>query len=138
MSFKKGSSRFSRGEGQSQPARNEGGASRGSYSNNRSSGGGNNSNRSYDRGNQGGGNAGGGKDFPFTRIGSLTVPKSASDDIAAAAEDLRGSDLKFNCQIYLGKGDNELTLKNGDLLTISFKVSEKDKDFVLGHVAVKN
>ena len=52
--------------------------------------------------------------------------------------ELRGSEIRLNAQVYLGKGDNELTLKNGDMLLISFKVSDKDKDFVVGNVSIKN
>jgi hypothetical protein len=127
--FKRSSSRFSRGSGSNGDSaqRTEGGASRGSF---RSGG------RSESRPSSGGSKTQG--DFPFTRIGSLTVPKSASDEMADAAFELRGSDLKLNCQIYLGKGDEALTLKTGDFLILSFKVSEKDKEFVLGHVSVKN
>lgn len=141
--FKRSSSRFSRGSSGSssgaasapQRGGSSGGGSR-SYGGN--SGGGQSQQRSAGRGN-GGGGQGGGKEFPFTRIANLTIPKSAGDDLAAYIEnELKGSEIKLNAQIYLGKGDNELTLKNGDQLFISFRTSDKDKDFVVGNISVKN
>lgn len=137
--FKRNSSRFSRGGGSSEGG-STGGSSRGSFKgrsqgSTESSGG---SSGGYQRRQSGGGNNGG-KEFPFTRIASLTVPKSAPDDMAEYIhEELRGSEIRMNAQVYLGKGDNELTLKNGDMLLISFKVSDKDKDFVVGNISVKN
>jgi hypothetical protein len=132
--FKRNSSRFNRG--------GDGGSSGGSRS-----GGGNGGGRSggYSRGNSGGNsrsggdNGGGEKKYPFTRVASLTVPKSASDDMNDYVHaELKGSEIRLNAQVYLGKGDNELRLKNGDMLLISFKVSDKDKDFVVGNVSIKN
>lgn len=137
--FKRNSSRFSRGggssEGGSRGSSNGGGSRSGGYSrggDNKGSGGG------YQR-SSGGNNGGGDKKYPFTRVASLTVPKSAPDDMAEYVHaELKGSEIRLNAQVYLGKGDNELTLKNGDMLLISFKVSDKDKDFVVGNVSVKN
>lgn len=136
--FKRNSSRFSRGGGSegSAPSGNSGGSRSSAPRGN--SGGGNGG--GYQRQSSGGGNSGGGdKKYPFTRVASLTVPKSAPDDMAEYVHaELRGSEIRLNAQVYLGKGDNELTLKNGDMLLISFKVSDKDKDFVVGNVSVKN
>lgn len=130
--FKRNSSRFNRGgsEGSSNNQRGSTGGNRSAPQKSEGSGG-------YQR--RSGSSAGGGKDFPFTRIASLTVPKSAPDDMADYVHaELRGSEIRLNAQVYLGKGDNELTLKSGDMLLLSFKVSEKDKDFVVGSISVKN
>lgn len=131
--FKRNSSRFSRSGGSS-----EGAAPRGASSGRPARTEGSNSG-GYQRRQGGSGGQSGGKDFPFSRVASMTVPKSASDDTAEfVMNDLRGSDLSLTAKVYLGKGDNELTLKNGDMLLISFKTNDKDKDFVVGHVSVKN
>ena len=135
--FKRNSSRFSRGGGDSENGSERSGGGRSfnrggkrEESNNRGGNGG----RSGGRGNNGSKG-----DFPFTRIASLTIPKSASDDMAEYVEqELKGSEIRLNAQVYLGKGDNELTLKTGDMLLVSFKTSDKDKDFVVGNVSVKN
>lgn len=117
--FKRNSSRFSRG----------GSSSEGSRSSNDSRG-------SYPNQSRGSGN---GKSFPFTRIASVSVPKSASDDARDFVnKELRDSGLKVTAKVYLGKGDNELNLKNGDLLLIDFATTEKDPEFVVGHISVKN
>ncbi len=132
--FKRNSSRFSRGGAQ------DGGQSRGGFQRGGQTGG---NGGGYQRREGGSSNAdkGGGqqKDFPFTRIASLSMPKSASDDARAYAEsELKNSELTMTAKVYLGKGDNELTLKNGDQLLIQFKTTQKDPEFVLGHISVKN
>lgn len=141
--FKRTSSRFNRNGGSSNGSsggsraasgynRRSGGSAEGSSE--RSSGGSN----GYQR-RSSSGQAAGGKDFPFTRIANITIPKSATDEMADFVEnELRNSGLKLTAQIYLGKGDNELVLKNGDMLLIEFKTGEKDKDFVQGRISVKN
>src|SRR5690606_3836583 len=134
--FKRSSSRFSRGG--SSGGSSEGVGSRGGYNRGGSRSGGRQersegSSEGRSRGDyQGRRYSGGQKEFPFTRVASLTIPKSAPDDMADYIHDeLKGSEIRLNAQIYLGKGDNELTLKNGDMLLVSFKVSEKDKEFVV-------
>jgi len=110
------------------------------FKRNGSSGSGNKSSGNNGGGNRNsGGNGGGDKKYAFQRIGSLTVPKTTDDELRGMIlEDLRGSDVKLNCQIYLPKGSNSVTLKQGDRIMVSFKVSDKDKDFVVGHVLSPN
>lgn len=80
------------------------------------------------------------KAYAFTRIGSITVPRSVSDDAHDfIMESLRGNrDVRMNVQVYLPKGAESLTLANKDNLVISFGVSDKDKDFVVGHLLLPN
>jgi hypothetical protein len=96
-----------------------------------------------ERSSNGGGYARGGskdKSYAFTRIGSITVPKSVGDDVHDfIMQELRGNrDVRFNVQVYLPKGAESLTLANKDNLVISFGVSDKDKDFVVGHLLLPN
>ena len=144
--FKRSSSRFSKGggnEGSSRGGDNGGGERQEGRSGGNSRGGG-----GYSRGGRSGGNGGGGYrggrqqegEFPFTFIGNISMPKSASDDACKFVDsELKGSNLTMNAKIYLGKDENsELVLKNGDMLLIQFKNGERDKDFVIGKVSVKN
>lgn len=94
-------------------------------------------------GGKSGGSSGGGKKYPFTRIGSLTVPKSLAEKDEQFADsiknELRGSDIRLNLQIYPPKGVEEVRLKRGDIVSISFNVNDKyDKEFVLGHASIAN
>lgn len=124
--FKRNSSRFSRG---SEGGSNEGGSTSGSKS---SSG-----------GSKFGANRGGGdKKYAFTRIGSMSVPKSLREKDGELADtiesELRDSEIRLNLQIYPPKGVESVTLNRGDIVSLTFKVSEKDKDFVLGHASIPN
>ncbi len=128
--FKRNSSRFGRGGGSNS------GSERGeSRSSGRSSGG---SSRGSSRGgsSRGEGRSGGGQKSNFFRLGGITISKSTSDDAYDwAMENLRGNEeLKLNVKVYLGKEVDEMALRNGDILTLSFRVSDKDKDFVIGHL----
>lgn len=140
--FKKNSSRFNRssGGGSAGPSNYGGGQSRGSYGSRPS--GGQPEARSYGSNRSSEGNAEGGKSFAFTRIGDLSYTKSVGPDLRAAFEELLNQGLQFNVKVWLGdkKGQapNELVLKTGDFLLIDHKVTEKDKEFVRGHVSVKN
>jgi len=125
MSGFKRNSRFSSGGGQMQQSSGNSGGSRFSG---RSGG----SSRSE-------GYSNGEKKFPFSRIGSLTVPKSVNDELAnVIKQDLKGSEIKLNCKIYLPKETESLTLRSGDTLLVSFQTNENDKDFVIGHLLLKN
>lgn len=118
--FKRNSSRFSKNE------------SSGSSNSSKDNGGSRSSSR-------GGSDRGSSRQYKFTRLGSLTVPKSTDDDLKGMIlDELRGSDIKLNCQIYLPKGASSVTLNSGDRLFISFQVNDKDKDFVVGHVLLPN
>lgn len=91
----------------------------------------------------GGGNKGGGdRKYAFTRIGSMSVPKSLAEkdrDLADTIQsELRDSEIRLNLQIYPPKGVESVTLNRGDIVSLSFKVSEKDRDFVIGHASIPN
>ena len=123
-----GGSRFQRGSGGATASAAEGSdtgrsASRGT---------------SAPRGNRGGGTDANGKKFPFSRIASLTVPKKVSDGAYEwIMENLRGNEeIRLNAKVYLPKGVNSVTLSNDELMVLTFKVSDKDKDFVVGHVMI--
>jgi len=120
--FKRNSSRFSKG-GSTESSSRDSGSSRASSS----------------RGGYEGSNGASAKPRNFTRLGSLTVPKSVDEGLKdMILGELRGSDIKLNCQIYLPKGAQSVTLKTGDRLLITFQTNEKDKDFVVGHVLLPN
>jgi hypothetical protein len=121
MSNFKSGSRFSRGNGGG--SKSSGQQSSGGQSNNRSSG----------------GNGGGGKKYKFTRIGSMTVPKTISDELRdMILSELRGSDIKLNVKIYPPKNVESVTLNRDDILVLSFGVNDQDKDFVVGHALIPN
>lgn len=148
--FQRNSSRFNRGGGNSgggdsaPQGRASGGNGGGGGFQRRGGGnsGGNSGGGYQGRGQSQGQSNGGGQqqgEFPFSRIASITIPKSAGNDVKDFVDnELKNSNLTLNAKIYLGKGDNELTLRNGDTLLIQFKNGDKDKDFVVGRVSVKN
>lgn len=108
--------------------------------------GGGSNDRGSDRGNSGGGNRGGSsggrggdKKYAFTRLGSLTVPKSADDDLRdMILGELKGSEIRLNLTVYPPKGVESVNLKRGDIICISFKTGDKDPDFVVGSASVPN
>ena len=95
--------------------------------------------RGAPRGNTNGGNSGGG-DFKFTKLGSITVAKSVDDaTYQDVMEGLRGNDkIKLTTKVYLPKGVEEIAIRTGDLLLIDFRVTEKDKEFVIGKLSIAN
>jgi hypothetical protein len=65
------------------------------------------------------------------------VPKTVDPELAEVIRtELRGSDIRLMCQVYIN--DNErLVLHKGDTLLVSFEVSDTSKDFVIGKVLAK-
>lgn len=146
--FKRNSSRFSKGD--SAPAETKENNSR-SYSRGRTetktqeetpaertSSRSSSSRGSYNRDNKQ--QSGGKGQYQFSRIGSLTVPKKVSDEAHDwIMDNLRGNeDIRLNCKVYLPKGVDSVTLSKDDLVVLSFKVSDKDKEFVVGHLLLPN
>lgn len=144
--FQRNSSRFNRGGGNgggsSGGGSRSGGGGGGGFQRRSGGGGGNYQGRGGSGGGRSGGAGGGDQqngEFAFTKIADLTVPKSAGDDVREFVDaELDGTGLTLNAKIYLGKGDNELTLKNGDMLIIRFKKGAKAPEFSKGTVSVKN
>lgn len=136
--FKRNSSRFSRGGSSNEGSgSSEGRSSRGSSRGGDSEGG---SSRSSGRsGGRSGGGGGNGK-YAFSRIGSLTVPKKVPDEVYDwIVDNLRGNEeVRLALKIYPPKGVQSVTLNRDDLVVLSFKVSDKDKDFVMGHASIPN
>lgn len=127
--FKRNSSRFGGNGGGSNNDRGNGGGERQERSNDRGS----------DRGSNRGSGNGGGKKYAFTRLGSLTVPKSADDDLKnMILDELKDSEVRLNLTIYPPKGIESINLKRGDIICISFKTGDKDPEFVVGNASVPN
>lgn len=74
-------------------------------------------------------------------LGSITAVKKLIDEnelYGEICDALDGSEFSFNLKVYLGKDpDATLALKNGDFITLKFKKSDKDPDFVLGRASLK-
>lgn len=68
----------------------------------------------------------------FIGIGSITASKKSAED----AEGLKDSGLQLWWKVFLPKGSNQITLKRGDRVMISFKTFDGEPDFVLGHVVL--
>lgn len=123
--FKRNSSRFSG---------NSGGGSNG----------GNNRNESREASDSGqnrrsGGSKGSNPKFKFTRLGSITVPKSSDDEIHDMIHnELKGSDVRLKLTIYPPKGVESVTLNRNDIIVITFKPGDKDPEFVVGNASLPN
>lgn len=70
----------------------------------------------------------------------MTVAKSVDDDTKdAILNDMRGNEaIKLNCNVYLPKGVESVELRTGDRLLVDFRVSDKDKEFVVGKISKAN
>lgn len=76
----------------------------------------------------------------FMKIGDLTTPRSLEEKDRELAdmitENLRGSQVRQNIKVYLPEGVNELVLRPGDMLSVSFSVHEKAPAFVNGSLTL--
>lgn len=108
--------------------------SEGGYSRKERSGG------SSGRSSGGGFKRGGGKGKSnFTRIGSLTIPKSVDKSLRREImNNLRDSDIKLNIKVFPPKGVDSIQLDRDDLIVISFRTFEDTPDFVVGNAMIPN
>jgi hypothetical protein len=78
--------------------------------------------------------------FANLALGSLTAKKGTSKGDTQALQELgnddgMGADLRL--EVYLGKDDsNELTLKDGDMIHLSFKPHKDSPDFVVANASL--
>lgn len=74
-------------------------------------------------------------------LGSITASKKLLEEnelYGEICDALDGSEFSFSLKIYLGKDpDATIALKNGDFVTLKFKKSDKDPDYVLGRASLK-
>ena len=69
----------------------------------------------------------------FVGLGDLSLPKSQSgdQDVQDIAADLKDMEVKFNLKVFVGRNE-EITLRNGDVVMIKFKDYENAKEWVDG------
>lgn len=84
------------------------------------------------------GKRGGNKDFPFTKLGSLTASKDTDKELGDVIDDLIENKAKFWCKVYLPKGVDSITLEHEAQVLISFNPHKDDPPFVLGTVLLKD
>ena len=87
-------------------------------------------------------NSGGGGQSNFSRIGSVTLTKSAAEKLGSKLEEtkaeIKNSELKMTLGFYLPKGVKELTITNDTKLYLSFEEVEGAPEFVLGRILIPN
>jgi hypothetical protein len=69
----------------------------------------------------------------FVRIGDISATKSVDAEVK---DFLHDSGIKLMAKVYAGKDVEEVTLKKGDKLLISFTKGKYDRDFVLGNLSL--
>ena len=74
------------------------------------------------------------KEVNFINLGTLSLPKSLSEDKLAneLADDMMDSEFKVNLKVYLGKDAEAIEIRTGDIIMIKFKEYEGDKDWSVG------
>lgn len=81
------------------------------------------------------------KEFPFARVGSITVPKSllnkeGHDIINHIKDSLKGVTLWAD--FYIDGGQGSLEVKSGDKVMLTFNPTDKAPDFVVGTLFISN
>jgi quinolinate synthase len=73
------------------------------------------------------------KKAKFIRIADITATKSLESEIK---DYLHDSGIKLMANVYAGKDVQEITLRKGDKILVSFTKGKYDKEFVLGNLSL--